>query len=216
MAFYKEVVSCGLVMMVCGCWLHAARRRLLGCKLFRKLATCGVATGQLAGRLKPQAALFFFFWLLLFFFLFKPLTGRIFYDLNSPCHRLTFATRPAFHVLSQLDHIRLWPSQARRAARMQQCRETLKTFVHVLKHQLAPANPPPTTTTTTKTHTCARTHFSTHCSLSKRALTMKKMEKSEKKKEKLWTLKTSPSLQRDKIRFISPAATLKTKVDYLV
>lgn len=146
MAFYKEVVSCGLVMMVCGCWLHAARRRLLGCKLFRKLATCGVATGQLASSLKPQAALFFFFWLLLFFFLFKPLTSQIFYDLNSLCHCRTFATRPAFHVLSQAGHICLWPSntsQACSAAHMRQCRKTLKTFAHILKHQLARANPPP-------------------------------------------------------------------------
>lgn len=214
MAFYKEVVSCGLVMMVCGCWLHAARWRLLGCKLFRKLATCGVATGQLASSLKPQAALFFFFWLLLFFFLFKPLTSRIFYDLNSPCHCLTFATCLASHVLSQPDHICLWPSNASQvcgAAHMQQCRKTLKTFAHILKHQRARA----TRSTPAKTHTCARAQFSIHCSSSKRALTMKKMEKSEKK-EKLRMSKTSPSPLWDKIRFISPAATLKTKVDYLV
>lgn len=211
MAFYKEVVSCGLVMMVCGCWLHAARRRLLGCKLFRKLATCGVATGQLASSLKPQAALFFFFWLLLFFFLFKPLTSRIFYDLNSLCHCLTFATRPAFHVLSQSDHIRLWlsnTSQACRAAHMQQCRKTLKTFAHILKHQLACANPP------AKMHTCTHPLLEPLFLIKEGPYNKKDGKIGEI--EKLSTSKTSPSLLWDKIRFILPAATLKTKVDYLV
>lgn len=49
-------MSCGLVMTVCGCRLHAAKRRLPGCKMFRRLTTTGVATGQLAGSLKPQVA----------------------------------------------------------------------------------------------------------------------------------------------------------------
>lgn len=50
-------------MTACVCMPHAAKRRPLGCKMFRKLATTKVATGQLAAGLKPQAAL-----LLLYFF----------------------------------------------------------------------------------------------------------------------------------------------------
>mgnify|MGYP007097373716 CR=1 FL=1 len=60
---YEKVASCGLVLTVCECRLHAAKRRLLGCRMFRKLATTSVARGQLADRLKPQAALLFFHFL---------------------------------------------------------------------------------------------------------------------------------------------------------
>lgn len=118
--------------------------------MFRKLATCGVATVQLASSLKPQAAPFFFLLVsLLSLFLFKPVTSS-----THLSHSSFTVPPPDFGILFGflcLISFRQFPSDRRTYHKHARLRAYNNATTH---KQTSPTCPP------VKTH--AHTHTDTH------------------------------------------------------
>lgn len=153
--------------------------------MFRKLATSGAATGQLAGSLQPQAALFFFF-CFPFFSPQKSLTSFFTHLSSLSIHRVF----GALFIFSRL----YLDSRSERTHHKHALLHThTKSQWNAENRHIVAASthvPWPTCPSVNYAHTHTLTLFCLYCSLSHMALKMKKKrEKKKNGKEKLLSVK---------------------------